>query len=166
MRPIEARIGSALFFLLAPGTIAGLIPWWITGWRTEPGASHAWSIFGAILIIPFAMLLIACFVQFAQAGGTPAPVAPTQRLVATGLYRYVRNPMYIAVSGLIFAQMWLFGSAALLAYGVVIATAFVLFVLAYEEPALRRAYGDEYARYCRNVPAWLPRPSPWRGDEK
>ena len=76
MRPLEARIGSALFFLLAPGAVAGLIPFWITGWRVEPSASHVWSIVGGVLIVAFAAILIECFVRFAAHNGTPAPVAP------------------------------------------------------------------------------------------
>ena len=84
----------------------------------------------------------------------------------SGLYRYVRNPMYIAVSGLIFAQMLLFGSAALCAYGVTIAIAFALFVSGYEEPTLRRTYGDEYEAYCKEVPRWWPRLTSWRGENK
>lgn len=166
MRPLEARIGSALFFLLAPGTLAGLIPYSITGWRVEPSASGFWSLVGGALIVPFAATLIECFVRFTRAGGTPAPVAPPEQLVITGLYRYVRNPMYIAVSGLIFAQALLFGSAALCAYGVVVAMSFALFVLAYEEPTLRQTYGEAYAAYRRAVPPWLPRLTPWRGENK
>lgn len=166
MGRIEARIGTAVFFFLAPGTVAGLIPFWITGWMINPGTPRACSIVGGVLIVPFLAMLIESFVRFARAGGTPAPVAPTQELVITGLYRYVRNPMYVAVSGLIFAQMLLFGNAGLLAYGMAIVAAFVIFVSGYEEPTLRRTYGDAYAAYCKAVPAWLPRLTPWRGDQK
>jgi len=163
MRRGEAHIGSALFFLLAPGTVAGLIPYWITGWRIEPNASVMLSLIGGVLIVPFLALLVDCFARFARAGGTPAPVAPTEHLVVSGPYRYVRNPMYVAVSGLIFSQALLFGSAALLAYGVAIFTAFVLFVTGYEEPALRDTYGASYTAYCAAVPPWWPRLTPWRG---
>lgn len=161
MGRIEASLGSALFFLIAPGTIAGLTPWLITHWRIEAGASALVSIVGGVLIIPFTAMLIECFVRFARHGGTPAPVAPTERLVVSGLYRRVRNPMYVAVTGLILAQALLFGSAALLAYGIVIWLAFHLFVLGYEEPTLRRSYGEEYEDYCKAVPRWLPRFKSW-----
>ncbi|MBS0385455.1 MAG: phosphatidylethanolamine N-methyltransferase family protein, partial [Proteobacteria bacterium] len=138
----EAAIGSALFFLLAPGTIAGLIPWLITHWRAERDASAAVSVAGAVLLVPFAAMLVECFVRFVRYGGTPAPISPTRHLVVSGLYRFVRNPMYVAVIGLIFAQALMFASAALLAYGIAIWLAFHLFVLAYEEPTLRRSYGE------------------------
>jgi protein-S-isoprenylcysteine O-methyltransferase Ste14 len=157
----EAFIGSALFFLIAPGTIAGLAPWLITRWRIEAGASTIASIVGAALVIAFAVMLIECFARFARHGGTPAPVAPTERLVVTGLYRYVRNPMYVAIIGLIFAQMLLFGSAALFAYGIVVWMAFHLFVLGYEEPTLARTYGEDYEDYCKAVPRWAPRFKAW-----
>jgi protein-S-isoprenylcysteine O-methyltransferase Ste14 len=159
----EAAIGSALFFLIAPGTIAGLVPWLISHWRIERGASPIVSIIGAALLIPFGAMLIECFARFTRHGGTPAPIMPTHRLVVTGLYRYVRNPMYIAVIGLIFAQMLLFGSAALMAYAIMIGLAFHLFVLGYEEPTLRRNHRDEYGAYCAAVPRWIPRLKAWTG---
>jgi len=161
MRRREAAIGSALFFLLAPGTIAGFIPWLITHWRIESGASTALSGLGAALLIPFAAILIECFARFVRHGGTPAPIMPTQQLVVSGLYRHLRNPMYVAVSGLIFAQALLLGSAALLAYGIVICISFHLFVLGYEEPTLRGRYGEDYENYCKAVPRWLPRLKSW-----
>ncbi len=98
----EAAIGSALFFLLAPGTIAGLMPWLITRWRIEPDASSALTLAGAVLVIPCGVMLIECFARFVRHGGTPAPIMPTEHLVVTGLYRRVRNPMYVAVTGLDF----------------------------------------------------------------
>lgn len=157
----DAAIGSMLFFFIAPGTIAGLIPWLITHWRIEAGASPLLSGLGGALVLPFTAMLIECFARFARHGGTPAPIAPPQRLVVSGLYRRVRNPMYVAVTGLIFAQMLLFGSGALLAYGVAIWMAFHFFVLGYEEPTLLRAYGDEYKAYRKAVPRWLPRLQAW-----
>jgi len=157
----EAAIGAALFFLIAPSSIAGLVPWLITHWRIEPGASPIVSIIGALLLVPLAAMLIECFARFVRHGGTPAPGTPTERLVVTGLYRRVRNPMYVAVTGLIFAQALLFWSAALLAYGIVVWLAFHLFVLGYEEPTLRHTYGKEYENYCKAVPRWLPRLKSW-----
>jgi protein-S-isoprenylcysteine O-methyltransferase Ste14 len=156
-----AALGSALFFLVAPGTVAGFIPWLITHWRIAPGTSPIATFAGAVLLLPFAAMLIECFARFVRHGGTPAPVMPTEHLVVTGLYRRVRNPMYVAVTGLILAQALLFGSAALLGYGLVIWLAFHLFVLGYEEPTLQRTYGGEYETYCKAVPRWLPRLRPW-----
>ncbi len=157
----EATLGSALFFVIAPGTIAGVVPWSITNWRIEPEAAPALSITGAVLLVPFAAMLIECFARFVRHGGTPAPIMPPEHLVVTGLYRRVRNPMYVAVTGLILAQALLFGSAALLAYGIFIWIAFHLFVLGYEEPTLRHTYGDKYEAYCEAVPRWLPRIRAW-----
>ena len=96
------------------------------------------------------------------AKATPAPVAPTQHLVVTGLYRFVRNPMYVGVLLLIFGQMLLFSSAALLAYGVAMWTAFHLFVVFFEEQRLERKFPEEYPAYAAAVPRWIPRLTPWK----
>ncbi len=161
----EALIGSAAFLVLAPGTVAGLIPWLITHWRMGEGATLSGSIIGGIVIALSLAMLIECFLRFAvQGNGTPAPLAPTDKLVVTGAYARVRNPMYVAVSGLIFGQAFFFASAGLIAYGIVIWLAFMIFVLNYEEPRLRSLYPDEYPEYFANVPRWRPRFSPWRGE--
>jgi protein-S-isoprenylcysteine O-methyltransferase Ste14 len=93
-------------------------------------------------------------------------VAPATRLVIGGLYRYVRNPMYLSVLAAIFGQAVLLGAGPLLAYAAGIALAFALFVRFYEEPTLRSQFGAEYERYCLAVPAWWPRLHPWRGDRR
>jgi len=163
MNRTEAAIGSAAFFVIAPGVVAGLVPFLITHWRLPPHAPLSATIVGALMIVVSLAALIECFARFARHGeGTPAPVAPTKRLVVTGLYRYVRNPMYVAVLGIIFGQMLVFQHAALLAYGVAVWFAFLMFVLSYEEPALKRAYPGQYAAYFENVPRWRPRFTPWR----
>lgn len=162
MRRAEAFIGTGAFLLLAPGVVAGLIPWFITRWRVD--ATPLWaSALGVLLLLCGGAILLDSFLRFAREGrGTPAPVAPTERLVVTGFYRHVRNPMYVAVTALILAQVLLFQSAALTAYLIVVWTAFHLFVVFYEEPTLKRAFPDDYARYAANVPRWLPRLSAWR----
>ena len=91
---------------------------------------------------------------------------PTRYLVVKGLYRYVRNPMYLAVASIIFGQAMILGSVSLLAYGVLVWLTFHLFVLAYEEPTLRKTFGTEYGAFCANVPRWVPRLSPWSGGTK
>ena len=88
--------------------------------------------------------------------GTPAPISPTRTLVVSGFYRYVRNPMYVAVTALIFGQAILFASWGVALYGVVIA-AFHTFVRTYEEPTLRGAYGEQDVAYCAATPRWIPR---------
>lgn len=156
---------SALFLIVAPGTVAGYLPWLITRWRfgVDFGSSTAVPASGALLACAGAAILLECFVRFAWRGlGTPAPIAPTRRLIVTGLYRHVRNPMYVAVFAVIAGQALLLGSLPLLAYAAAVWFAFHLFVLAYEEPALRRQFPEDYAPFVRNVPRWLPRLRPWR----
>jgi len=109
------------------------------------------------------MLLIECFTRFALKGhGTPAPVAPPSKLVISGAYARVRNPMYVAVTGLILGQALLFASAALIAYAITIWFAFLMFVIYYEEPRLKHEFPGDYPAYFANVPRWRPRFLPWR----
>src|SRR5690349_6195543 len=100
MRRPAAAAGSAVFFALAPGTVAALIPWWLTGWRPGAPLTH-WlplRILGGVLVVAGFAVLAHAFTRFVVEGlGTPAPVAPPERLVVGGLYRYVRNPMYLAL---------------------------------------------------------------------
>ncbi|MBI5963265.1 MAG: isoprenylcysteine carboxylmethyltransferase family protein [Chloroflexi bacterium] len=108
-------------------------------------------IFGSIAILW-------CFWDFVQKGkGTPAPIDPPKELVASGLYRYVRNPMYVGVLSVIFGHILWFGHWSLLIYAFVIFTAFHLFVTLYEEPNLKRRFGASYEEYLRKVPRWIPR---------
>ena len=145
--------------------VAGLVPWLLTDrwglpWSSLPGCIAA----GGILIVAAIAVLLHAFGRFALEGlGTPAPVAPTERLVIGGIYRHVRNPMYVAVLSIILGQALLFSSWTLFAYAVIGAIVMGSFVRFYEEPTLARRYGDEYETYRRNVPGWLPRPTPWRG---
>lgn len=159
----NALIGSAAFFVVAPGTVAGLIPWLITHWRFGDDASTTLAVVGGALIALGFGVLVECFVRFALKGaGTPAPLAPTQALVVSGLYARVRNPMYVAVTALIFGQALLFANAGLIAYSVAIWTAFHIFIVFYEEPRLRRDFGEAYEAYVENVPRWRPRFMPWK----
>jgi protein-S-isoprenylcysteine O-methyltransferase Ste14 len=161
MRLLRAALGSALFFLVAPGVVVGLVPWWLTRWVTEPTPLLP-RILGALLLVVALPVLVGAFVRFVRDGlGTPAPVAPTEHLVVTGAYRYVRNPMYLAVLGAIVGQALLLGQPGLLAYAALVAVLVVGFVHLYEQPALRRQFGAEYEAYCRAVPGWLPRLRPW-----
>jgi protein-S-isoprenylcysteine O-methyltransferase Ste14 len=161
MQRLRALAGSALFLVIAPGTVAGYFPWTISRWQMHPPFFPGAHILGVVLILAGLPTLLDSFWRFAVQGlGTPAPIAPPQHLVVSGLYRYVRNPMYVSVVSLILGQALLFGSVRLLEYGAVVALGFHLFVLLYEEPTLRRKFGDEYAAYCRNVHRWLPRLRP------
>lgn len=161
-----AALGSFLFFCIAPVTVGGWVPWYLTRWNAGSplfgGASSRWL--GATLVVAGAAAVTECFARFAIRGlGTPAPVAPTRHLVVSGLYRHLRNPMYVGVVMAIVGQALWFGSAALLWYAAVMWACTFAFVLLYEEPALRRQFGAQYEDYERHVPRWLPRITPWRG---
>jgi protein-S-isoprenylcysteine O-methyltransferase Ste14 len=159
VRRPTAAAGSALFFALAPGIVAGLIPFWLSGWDVRAEWWALVRVLGAAMVAVGAAALVAAFVRFVVEGlGTPAPVAPTERLVVGGVYRYVRNPMYVAVVGTIVGQALWFGRPGLLAYGAVAWAAMAAFVRVHEEPALARRYGAQYDEYRRAVPAWWPRP--------
>jgi protein-S-isoprenylcysteine O-methyltransferase Ste14 len=158
----RAAAGSVVFFAVAPGVVAGLGPWLITGWHVRP----LWiplRVLGGLLVVLGAAVLIQAFARFVNDGlGTPAPIAPPRHLVVTGLYRYVRNPMYVALFAAILGQALLLGQLVLLWYGLVVLAATVLFVRGYEERALAEQFGAEYAEYRRNVPGWWPRLTPWQ----
>jgi protein-S-isoprenylcysteine O-methyltransferase Ste14 len=161
MKKTQALLGSAIFFIIAPGTVAGLGPWLVDHWQVYApffGLEITRWIGLAVTALGLAGL-IDSFLRFAIQGiGTPAPIAPTEHLVITGLYRYVRNPMYVCVLSLIIGQALLRGSVFTLAYGGIIWIAFHVFVCFYEEPTLRKTFAQEYAAYCKKVPRWIPRP--------
>ncbi len=104
-----------------------------------------------------AVILLWCIADFAYTGkGTPAPVDPPKRLVVHGLYRYVRNPMYIGVLSILLGELLRFPSFQMLIYASLVFAAFESFVVFYEEPALRKKFGEPYVAYCREVNRWLP----------
>jgi protein-S-isoprenylcysteine O-methyltransferase Ste14 len=113
-----STLGSIVFLVLAPGTVAGFVPWWMSQWRIQDpllGLEFLRWI-GIALILAGSAILVEAFARFAWHGlGTPAPVFPTKRLLTTGLYRYVRNPMYLAVTAVIFGEGLLLGNAKLIA---------------------------------------------------
>jgi protein-S-isoprenylcysteine O-methyltransferase Ste14 len=155
-------MGSVAFFVMAPGVVAGLVPWLLTGWSTRPWWLPA-HVFGGLMIVAGLAVLLRAFIRFVLEGiGTPAPIAPTERLVIGGAYRYVRNPMYLAVAALIFGQALLFGQTELLLYATAFCFTVAAFVHGYEEPALSRRFGAQYDAYRRAVPAWRPRRTPWQ----
>lgn len=166
MRQSKAALGTTVFFFVAPGLVAGIGPWLINHWIFS---ARAWDprpirwLGSALIVIGFAAVL-ECFVRFAVKGrGTPAPIMPTETLVVSGLYRYVRNPMYVAVFAIVVGQGLLFGDVFTLLYAACVWIAFTLFVMLYEEPTLRRTFTTQYTAYCANVHRWVPRLTPWRG---
>ena len=164
MRKSMAVMGSALFFAVAPTSVAGLVPWLITHWEFRPPFFDldAMRAVGVLLIVAGLPGLVDSFVRFALQGlGTPAPIAPTQNLVVTGLYRHVRNPIYFALVAVILGQAVLFGDQRLLGYGVLMWLGFHAFVVGYEEPELASTFGTEYEEFRAHVPRWIPRLTPW-----
>ena len=161
MQRTTAAVSSALFFALAPGVVAGVIPWWITRWEVrQPSYGAPLRIVGVALLVAGVVVLVHAFGRFVVEGaGTPAPIAPTERLVVGGLYRYVRNPMYLAVLAAVIGQALVLGQPALFVYAALLFGIVAAFVRWYEEPVLQRRYGEEYEAYKRAVPAWWPR---WR----
>jgi protein-S-isoprenylcysteine O-methyltransferase Ste14 len=142
-----------------PGLLAGLVPWVISRWRfRQPffGFGPLRAV-GVVLVALGLAVLGESIIRFVRVGrGTLVPAVPTEQLVVSGLYRYVRNPMYVAVTTMIVGEGLLFGDARMLVYASVVAVGFHLFVRGYEEPTLRRTYGAEFDRYCGAVRRWLP----------
>ena len=168
MQRTAAAAGSAVFFALAPGTIVGLVPWLITDWHPGAPLSHLvpLRVLGAVLVVAGTAVLVSAFARFAGEGlGTPAPVAPPAHLVVGGLYRYVRNPMYLAVVAVIIGQGLALGQPVLLGYAAAVWLTVASFVRWYEEPTLTRQFGAQYQAYRRAVPAWRPRIRPWHQDQ-
>ena len=161
-RPAAALVATA-FFVAAPGTMAGLVPYLVTGWQL-PDAGPGWRVAqaaGVLLIVAGLIPLVHAFTQFVRAGGTPMPVTPTERLVVTGFNRYLRNPMYAGLVVAITGQALLFRNAWLLLWAAVFWAFTAAFVRGYEEPTLTERFGAEYQAYRRAVPAWHPRLHPW-----
>jgi protein-S-isoprenylcysteine O-methyltransferase Ste14 len=160
-----AVLGSAVFFVVAPCTLAGFVPWSITDWQLRPpffGLALTRGI-GAIMILAGVPAIIDAFARFALQGlGTPAPIAPPRILVVTGLYRYVRNPIYVAVVAIILGQALLMGDWRLIVYGALLWLFFHVWVVAIEEPSLEQTFGSEYEAFRTAVPRWIPRMTAWR----
>ena len=149
---------AVLAFLALPAVIAGLVPWLLL-------SSDRWRMRGTLLGWPVllfgAVVLLWCVRDFYRIGkGTLAPWDPPRKLVILGLYRFVRNPMYIGVLGCVAGWTLIAGSPVLGVYTVVVAIAFHLRVIFYEEPTLARKFGDDWQQYRTTVNRWLPtRPS-------
>jgi protein-S-isoprenylcysteine O-methyltransferase Ste14 len=162
-------VGSIVFLFAAPGLLGVFIPWYTTGWHMDGPllGFEAVRWLGGALILVGAAVLLDSFARFAVQGrGTPAPIYPTATLVVSGAYRYMRNPMYLAVTALIAGQGLLIGCLSLLIYALAFGIVTHLFVLFYEEPTLHGSYGVQYEAYAANVRRWLPRLTPWRSEAR
>ena len=161
-----AAVGSLLFTVGEPGLMGVLVPYWLTGWDgSDPPL--ALQVVGAALLAAGAGVLAHTVIRFALEGrGTPFPGAPTANLVVGGLYRYVRNPMYLAVIAIILGQAAILGRGVLVGYAAILWAVVASFVKLYEEPTLSARYGEQYDAYRRGVRSWWPRATPWRGDRE
>ena len=162
--PVALR--ALLFTLVAPTTVGLLVPWWIAQ-HAMPAEWGAWRHTGWPLVAAGTLGYLLCVRDFVVRGqGTPNPLDPPRRFVATGLYRHVRNPMYMAVTAIIAGQALVLGRPALLLYAAAFVAVTSAFARWYEEPALRQQFGAEYEAYRRAVPGWRPRLRPWHPDQR
>ena len=149
---------TLLFTVLVPGTVAVLLPYWMVS--SAPNRALALGSLrytGLALIAAGALIYLWCAWNFATTGrGTPAPIDPPKELVVKGLYKHVRNPMYVGVLSVVLGQAVWFQSLTLSGYAGLLFLLFSAFVYFYEEPALTRKFGESYRRYCEAVPRWLP----------
>jgi protein-S-isoprenylcysteine O-methyltransferase Ste14 len=154
---VQAAFGTFVFLFVAPGFAAGFVPWLMTGWEAED--VPVWlQVAGIVVTGAGVAVVLHAFVRFVIEGlGTPAPVAPPDKLVVGGAYRYVRNPMYLAVTAAIAGQAAIFGDVVVLVYAAVFLAITFAFVRLYEEPHLTREFGAQYDAYRRAVPGWWPR---------
>jgi len=156
---IALTLSSLLWTILLPGVVSGYVPWAFFGVRdavVNPGSPL--QLLGLLFILAGAALLVACIVEFARSGrGTLSPVDPPKHLVVRGLYRYVRNPMYLSVTAILLGEVMLTRSGALALYWLIWFVVVNAFVIGYEEPTLRVQFGESYEEYLRTVGRWIPR---------
>ena len=147
---------NLMFTIVVPGTGAVLVPWWILSRNGVENSPKQWI--ALVAIAAGALLYLACVRVFAVVGrGTPGPWDAPRSLVLVGPYRWVRNPIYLAAITVVLGESWLFLSTSLVVYAVVMAIFVNLWVIGYEEPHLRRRFGDSYREYLRTVRRWIPR---------
>jgi protein-S-isoprenylcysteine O-methyltransferase Ste14 len=152
-------IKTAIFTVVVPGTVSIYVPQTL---RDRVAAGHvSSSVFSGVSLVLFlcgAAIYLWCAWDFAVKGlGTPAPIDAPRVLVVKGLYRFTRNPMYVGVAAMIAGQAGFYRRASIGIYLLIVLLAFHTFVRFYEEPTLRRLFGEQYEGYCRTVPRWLPR---------
>ena len=155
--PLSIR--ATLAFLTLPCVFAGLVPLLILARDPTRGRGSQW---GALLMIVGVVILAGAVRDFFVFGhGTLAPWDPPKKLVVSGLYRYVRNPMYVGISLFLLGWSSLTGSKWLLIYSVILLPAFHLRILFYEERILARTFPEDWPTYTRGVRRWIPRLTPW-----
>lgn len=162
MKSVALALRSLLWTFLFPGMVAGYVPWRFLGVdRVRIEMSDPIDILGVIVIVMGASLLATCIFEFARSGrGTLSPADPPRHLVVRGLYRYVRNPMYLSVTTILVGEALLTRSSALAVYLAGWLVIVNVFVRGYEEPTLRDQFGESYEEYTRRVRRWVPRIRP------
>ena len=164
--PRAAAIASAVFFLLSPGVELVLAPWLLTGFDTADGlpGGPVPRVLGALLVVAGVAVIASAFARFVGEGrGTPSPAAPPARLVVSGAYRHVRNPIYVATAAAIAGEGLLLRQPVLLLAAAAYVAALATWTRLREEPALVERFGADYVRYHGAVPGWIPRLRPWSG---
>jgi protein-S-isoprenylcysteine O-methyltransferase Ste14 len=163
MRRSVMAASSVAWFVAVGGTFGCLLPYLLNYWHFHAPLPY-WGIAraaGVLLIGAGLVPVVHSFIEFFRADGTPVPVAAPPRLVVSGYYRYVRNPIYVGFLGILLGEALLFGSRGLLEYALIAWAVGAAAVRWYEEPRLAREFGAEYREYRRAVRAWLPRLRPW-----
>ena len=149
---------SLFFTFLLPGTVTVLIPYWLVSSRFRVRDIHWFQYAGLPLILIGAAGLLGCVWQFFSEGhGTLAPIDAPKELVVRGLYKYVRNPMYVSVVTILVGEAIVFGSSVIIIEAVIFIALAYLFVVFYEEPSLRQRFGESYEKYSYRVGRWVPR---------
>lgn len=154
---------SILFTVFGgPGFVLVYIPWWMTHFQVPKKVPGWQELIAGAMIAAGLIPLFASMLRFITEGrGTLVPAVPTEHLVVSGLYRYVRNPMYVGVLTTLAGETVLFARRQMMNYLIVVWIMIYLFVIFYEEPTLAHRHPDDYPRYKSNVPRWLPRLTPW-----
>jgi len=152
-------IRNLFFAILQPGLVAGLIPFWITGFRINNIFDEVWKLhhyIGTTAFLIGFVIMLWCILSFAVKGrGTLSPVDPTKKLVVVGLYKFSRNPMYVGVTLMLIGEAIFFQSIELWIYSLFVFITFNIFSIFVEEPRLRKDFGEEYKRYCEKVRRWI-----------
>lgn len=156
---LSLALSSVLWTILLPGVVAGYVPWTFFDVRdSSVDFADPLQLLGLLFILAGAALLAACIVEFARSGrGTLSPADPPKHLVVRGLYRYVRNPMYLSVTAILLGEVMLTRSGALAWYWLIWFVVVNAFVIGYEEPTLRVQFGKSYEEYLRTVGRWIPK---------
>lgn len=166
MATLKRSITVSILFTVfgGPGLVLVIVPWLLTRFHVPSGETTWEKVLAVALIAAGTIPLMESIWRFVQVGrGTLMPAIPTEHLVVSGLYRFVRNPMYVGVLTALAGETLLLEQRCMVIYWLVVAAIMHLFVVFYEEGTLARRYGEEFSEFKKMVPRWLPRLTPWRG---